>query len=203
MTVRNRFHEGGLRALGSLVDPVLTAHHRAARLAFARIGQSAIGACSLPGWEQVHTEHVTNVIEPGVAVGNVKMPASNIIQHDRFGSGSAMIWGGISLEGCTDSHTLLGHRQILRWHTEATHYWLALCVAMILNPAISGLMILVFIDHRHIILFSTSYTIYIQVSEDFQLEYFICVMVTFWKKKKIQCLQFSQTVVRSINVLSQ
>ncbi len=28
----------------------------------------------------------------------------NIIQHDKFGSGSVMVWGGISLEGRTDLH---------------------------------------------------------------------------------------------------
>ncbi|KAI4884602.1 hypothetical protein NFI96_034565 [Prochilodus magdalenae] len=30
----------------------------------------------------------------------------NIIQHDRFGSGSVMVWGGISLEGHTDLYRL-------------------------------------------------------------------------------------------------
>ncbi len=34
-TIRNRLHEGGLRARRSLVGPVLTARHRGARLAFA------------------------------------------------------------------------------------------------------------------------------------------------------------------------
>ena len=32
--------------------------------------------------------------------------ACNIIQHDRFGGGSVMVWGGISLEGHTDLHVL-------------------------------------------------------------------------------------------------
>ncbi len=48
MTVRNRFHECGLRALGSVAEPVLTGHHFAGRLAFTRIGQSNNGACSPP-----------------------------------------------------------------------------------------------------------------------------------------------------------
>ncbi len=34
-TIGNRLHEGGLRAQHPLVGPVLTAHHRGARLAFA------------------------------------------------------------------------------------------------------------------------------------------------------------------------
>ncbi|KAJ8354154.1 hypothetical protein SKAU_G00217210 [Synaphobranchus kaupii] len=32
--------------------------------------------------------------------------ACNIIQHDRFGGGSVMVWGGISLEGRTNLHVL-------------------------------------------------------------------------------------------------
>ncbi|KAL0194495.1 hypothetical protein M9458_008067, partial [Cirrhinus mrigala] len=32
--------------------------------------------------------------------------ACNILQHDRFGSGSVMVWGGISLEGRTALHVL-------------------------------------------------------------------------------------------------
>ncbi len=34
-TIRNRLHEGGLRAQRPLVGPVLTAQHRGTRLAFA------------------------------------------------------------------------------------------------------------------------------------------------------------------------
>ncbi|KAJ8332732.1 hypothetical protein SKAU_G00425210 [Synaphobranchus kaupii] len=32
--------------------------------------------------------------------------ACNIIQHDRFGGGSVMVWGGISLQGRTDLHVI-------------------------------------------------------------------------------------------------
>ncbi|KAI4871216.1 hypothetical protein NFI96_003482 [Prochilodus magdalenae] len=32
--------------------------------------------------------------------------ACNVIQHDWFGGGSVMVWGGISLEGCTDLYRL-------------------------------------------------------------------------------------------------
>ena len=41
--LRNTLPEGGMRARHSLVGPVLTAQHRAARMAFARIGRFAIG----------------------------------------------------------------------------------------------------------------------------------------------------------------
>uniref|UniRef100_A0A674MST3 Transposase Tc1-like domain-containing protein n=1 Tax=Takifugu rubripes TaxID=31033 RepID=A0A674MST3_TAKRU len=39
-TIRNRLHEGGLRARRPLVGPVLTAQHRGARLAFAQEHQN-------------------------------------------------------------------------------------------------------------------------------------------------------------------
>ena len=32
--------------------------------------------------------------------------ACNIVQRDRFGGCSVMVWGGISIEGCTDLHVL-------------------------------------------------------------------------------------------------
>ncbi|XP_029905559.1 B-cell receptor CD22-like [Myripristis murdjan] len=32
--------------------------------------------------------------------------AYNLLQDDRFGGGSVMVWGGISLDGCTDLHVL-------------------------------------------------------------------------------------------------
>ncbi|MCJ8746846.1 hypothetical protein PDJAM_G00146480 [Pangasius djambal] len=67
-TIRNRLHEGGLRARHPLVDRVLTARHRGARLAFAIEHQN---------W-----------------------------QHDRFGGGSVMVWGGISMEEHTDLYRL-------------------------------------------------------------------------------------------------
>ncbi|KAB5558818.1 hypothetical protein PHYPO_G00021570 [Pangasianodon hypophthalmus] len=36
----------------------------------------------------------------------MRYAACNIIQHDWFGGGSVMVWGGISLEGRTDLHML-------------------------------------------------------------------------------------------------
>lgn len=46
-----------------------------------------------------------------------------------------------------------------------------LIVGVILNPALSGLMILVSTDHCYVILFSTNHTMYI--SKDVQLEWFV------------------------------
>ncbi|KAL0152204.1 hypothetical protein M9458_051927 [Cirrhinus mrigala] len=45
--------------------------------------------------------------------------ACNILQHDRFGSGSIMVWGGISLEGCTALHVLArGSLTAIRYRDE-------------------------------------------------------------------------------------
>ncbi|KAI3361578.1 hypothetical protein L3Q82_013721, partial [Scortum barcoo] len=85
-TVRNRLHEGGMRARRPQVGVVLTAQH-----------------------------HVT---ESGDAVENV-LPACNILQHDRFGSGSVMVWGGISLGGRTALHVLArGSLTAIRYRDE-------------------------------------------------------------------------------------
>lgn len=52
--------------------------------------------CSFQRWEQVHTEHMWQVKKES---GDI----SNIILHDWFGSGSVMVWQGISLEGQTSA----------------------------------------------------------------------------------------------------
>ncbi|TWW56335.1 hypothetical protein D4764_08G0003220 [Takifugu flavidus] len=41
--------------------------------------------------------------------------ACNIIQHDRFGGGSVMVWGGISLEGRTDLYRLDNEPTLVQW----------------------------------------------------------------------------------------
>lgn len=108
-TVRNRLHEGGMRARRPLVGPVLTAQHRAARLAFAREHQN---------WQVRHWRPVLFTDESRFTLSTCdrrervwrrrgeRNAACNIIQHDRFGGGSVMVWGGISLEGRTDLHVI-------------------------------------------------------------------------------------------------
>ncbi|KAL0147803.1 hypothetical protein M9458_056880 [Cirrhinus mrigala] len=103
-TVRNRLHEGGMRARRPQVGVVLTAQHRAGRLAFAREHQD---------WQIRHWRPVLFTDESRFTLSTSDRrdrvwrrrgehsAACNILQHDRFGSGSVMVWGGISLEGCT------------------------------------------------------------------------------------------------------
>ncbi|KAI3376707.1 hypothetical protein L3Q82_017127, partial [Scortum barcoo] len=56
--------------------------------------------------------------ESGDAVENVLLPATSF-QHDRFGSGSVMVWGGISLGGRTALHVLArGSLTAIRYRDE-------------------------------------------------------------------------------------
>ncbi|KAJ8332478.1 hypothetical protein SKAU_G00422670 [Synaphobranchus kaupii] len=108
-TVRNRLHDGGMRAQRPVVGLVLTAQHRAARLAFAREHQN---------WQVRHWRPVLFTDESRFTLSTCdrrervwrcrgeRYAACNIIQHDRFGGGSVMVWGGISLEGRTNLHML-------------------------------------------------------------------------------------------------
>lgn len=108
-TIRNRLHEGGLRAPRPVVGPVLTAQHRRARLAFAIDHQN---------WQLRHWRPVLFTDESRFNLSTCdrrervwrcrgeRYAACNIIQHDRFGGGSVMVWGGISLEGRTDLYRL-------------------------------------------------------------------------------------------------
>jgi hypothetical protein len=63
-TVRNRLHEGGMRARRPQVGVVLTPcrtfgiYQKTQRLA-----NSPLAPCALHRWKQVHTEHVTDVTE--------------------------------------------------------------------------------------------------------------------------------------------
>ncbi|KAI4881304.1 hypothetical protein NFI96_029919, partial [Prochilodus magdalenae] len=108
-TIRNRPHEGGLRPRRSVVGPVLTGQHRRARLAFATEHQN---------WQIRHRHLVLFTDESRFYLSTCDRRdrlwrrrgecyvACNIIQHDRFGGGSVMVWGGISLKGRTDLYRL-------------------------------------------------------------------------------------------------
>ncbi|KAL0159155.1 hypothetical protein M9458_047231, partial [Cirrhinus mrigala] len=108
-TVRNRLHEGGMRARRPQVGVVLTAQHRAGRLAFAREHQD----CQIPHWRPVlftyESRFTLSTCDRRDRVWRScgeRSAACNILQHDRFGSGSVIVWGGISSEGRTALHVL-------------------------------------------------------------------------------------------------
>uniref|UniRef100_A0A8C7V9S8 Transposase Tc1-like domain-containing protein n=1 Tax=Oncorhynchus mykiss TaxID=8022 RepID=A0A8C7V9S8_ONCMY len=108
-TVRNRLREGGMRARRPQVGVVLTAQHHAGRLAFAREHQD---------WQIRHWHPVLFTDESRFTLSTCDRrdrvwrhrgehsAACNILQHDRFGGGSVMVWGGISLGGRTALHVL-------------------------------------------------------------------------------------------------
>lgn len=104
-----RLHEDGLRARRPVVGPVLTAQHRGARLAFAQEHQN---------WQVCHWRPVLFTDESRFTLSTCDRhervwrrqgehyPSCNIVQYDRFGGGSLMVWGGISMEGRWDLYCL-------------------------------------------------------------------------------------------------
>uniref|UniRef100_A0A674C2N9 Transposase Tc1-like domain-containing protein n=1 Tax=Salmo trutta TaxID=8032 RepID=A0A674C2N9_SALTR len=121
-TVRNRLHEGGMRARRPQVGVVLTAQHRAGRLAFAREHQD---------WQIRHWRPVLFTDESRFTLSTCdrrdrvwrrrgeRSAACNILQHDRFGGRSVMVWGGISLGGRTALHVLArGSLTAIRYRDE-------------------------------------------------------------------------------------
>uniref|UniRef100_A0A674BZP5 Transposase Tc1-like domain-containing protein n=1 Tax=Salmo trutta TaxID=8032 RepID=A0A674BZP5_SALTR len=121
-TVRNILHEGGMRARRPQVGVVLTAQHRAGRLAFAREHQD---------WQIRHWRPVLFTDESRFTLSTCdrrdrvwrcrgeRSAACNILQHDRFGGESVMVWGGISLGGRTALHVLTrGSLTAIRYRDE-------------------------------------------------------------------------------------
>uniref|UniRef100_A0A674EIT7 Tc1-like transposase DDE domain-containing protein n=1 Tax=Salmo trutta TaxID=8032 RepID=A0A674EIT7_SALTR len=121
-TVGNRLHEGGMRARRPQVGVVLTAQHRAGRLAFAREHQD---------WQIRHWRPVLFTDESRFTLSTCdrrdrvwrrrgeRSAACNILQHDRLGGGSVMVWGGISLGGHTALHVLArGSLTAIRYRDE-------------------------------------------------------------------------------------
>uniref|UniRef100_A0A3Q3FZ92 Transposase Tc1-like domain-containing protein n=1 Tax=Labrus bergylta TaxID=56723 RepID=A0A3Q3FZ92_9LABR len=118
-TVRNRLHEGGMRARRPQVGVVLTAQHRAGCLAFAREHQD---------WQIRHWRPMLFTDESRFTLSTCdrvwrrrgeRSAACSILQHDRFGSGSVIVWGGISLGGRTALHVLTrGSLTAIRYRDE-------------------------------------------------------------------------------------
>ncbi|KAL0154107.1 hypothetical protein M9458_050566, partial [Cirrhinus mrigala] len=101
------------------VGVVLTAQHRAGRLAFAREHQD----WQIRHWHPVlftdESRFTLSTCDRGWRRRGERSAACNILQHDRFGSGSVMVWGGISLEGHTALHVLArGSLTAIRYRDE-------------------------------------------------------------------------------------
>ena len=106
-TVRNRLHHAGLHARRPFAVPRLTAAHRRARLTFSRDHSD----WQLRHWTPVlFTDESRFCLDTNDRRARVwrarghRFDQDNMVEHDRFGGGSVMVWGGISIHGRTDLH---------------------------------------------------------------------------------------------------
>ena len=105
-TVRNRLHENGLHSRQSARGPILTREHCRARLDFAHDDHQH---WQLRHWRPIlftdelrfHVSTCDQRVRLWRRAGE-RYADSNIIEHDRYGGGSVMVWGGICLDGRTD-----------------------------------------------------------------------------------------------------
>ena len=104
-TIRNRLHEAGLNARRPVIAPVLTIQHRRARLEYARDHLN----WRLPQWSNVlftdESRFMISTCDRRVRVWRrtgERYHEANVIEHNRFGGGGIMVWGGICIQGRTD-----------------------------------------------------------------------------------------------------
>ena len=108
-TVRNRLHASGLHARKPAVRPPLTARHRNCRLQFARRHAN---------WGVRRIRPILFTDESRFCLDfhdgrrrvwrqkNERFKNCCVAEHDRFGGGSVMAWGGISYDGSTDLYVI-------------------------------------------------------------------------------------------------
>jgi transposase len=104
-TVRNRLHEVGLHSRVPFRTPVLTPHHHTARLEFAREHLT----WELRYWwsdlfsdeSRFHISQCDRRVRVWRRQGE-RYDDCNTVEHDTFGGGCIMVWGGISLDGRTE-----------------------------------------------------------------------------------------------------
>lgn len=106
-TVRNRLHAVGLHARRPNIVPPLTRAHRRARLNFSR---------EHAHWQLRHWTPVLFTNESRFCLSTsdrrarvwrargTRFQEANLVEHDSYGGGSVMVWGGISIGGRTDLH---------------------------------------------------------------------------------------------------
>lgn len=109
-TYRNRLHEANLHARRPAVRVPLTPRHRVNRLAFARDHQN---------WRLRQFRHILFTDESKFCLDfhdgrrrvwrqrNERFKDCCIVEHDQWGSGSVMVWAGISYDGRTDLHVFM------------------------------------------------------------------------------------------------
>uniref|UniRef100_A0A803J6Q4 Tc1-like transposase DDE domain-containing protein n=1 Tax=Xenopus tropicalis TaxID=8364 RepID=A0A803J6Q4_XENTR len=88
-----------MRARRPQVGVVLTAQHRVGRLAFARQHQDWLIRHWCPVLFTDESRFTLGTCDSAWRRRGKRPAACTILQHDRFGSGSVMVWGGISFGG--------------------------------------------------------------------------------------------------------
>ena len=111
-TIRNRLHEANLRSRRPAVRPPLTPAHRAARLAWARRHL----AWTRQQWSRVlftdESRFTMSFNDGRIRVWRRPGERFNdavVREHDHFGGGSVMMWGGFALHHRTPLHQIHGN----------------------------------------------------------------------------------------------
>ena len=110
-TVRNRLRAARLRGRRPYVGVPLTPDHRRIR------GHIVVG----PDSSGIKLSLRTNLADGRLLVwrrDDERMDPTNVIQHDRLGGGSVMVWGGISHRAKTDLVTIHGNLNAMRYCNE-------------------------------------------------------------------------------------
>ncbi|KAK7090777.1 hypothetical protein V1264_010533 [Littorina saxatilis] len=116
-TIRNRLHNFGLRARRPVRGTTLTANHRAARTLHVRWQRQQ--------WAQVlFTDESRFCLEP--ADGRIRVwrrrgehfAEGAVLERQRFGGGSVIVWGGISTRPRTPLYHVVGNLTGVRYQNE-------------------------------------------------------------------------------------
>lgn len=104
-TIRNRLHADGLHARRPAVAPRLTPRHRQTRLAFCRAHVDwniEAWSCVLFSDESRFCVSTNDRRQRVWRARGQRFAECAIVEHDRFGGPSVMVWAGISVGGHTD-----------------------------------------------------------------------------------------------------
>lgn len=120
-TIRRRLREQGIRARRPAVRPVLTRAHRAARLAWCRRHL---------GWRRQEWARVLFSDESRFTISfcdgrervwrrsGERYNDSCVIEHNRFGGGSVMVWAGIGIGQRTPLQRVMGNMNAISYRDD-------------------------------------------------------------------------------------
>lgn len=124
-TVRNRLHDDNLHSRRPVRGTILLPEHRRNRLEYAQDHQN---------WQLRHWRPVLFTNESRFHVSTCdrrvrvwrrsgeRYADCNVLEYDRYGGGSVMVWAGICLDGRTDLHVVdRGALTAVRYRDEVLH----------------------------------------------------------------------------------